>query len=71
MPVVAKTLRPCPEPKSTISGWTLLGTQKLNVFGVLKIVLIDDNLAPSRTGRFCQELGMHNLKFSLIGGPTN
>jgi hypothetical protein len=23
MPVVAKTLRPCPEPKSTISGWTL------------------------------------------------
>ncbi len=23
MSVVAKTLRPCPEPKSTISGWTL------------------------------------------------
>jgi hypothetical protein len=24
MPVVAKTLRPCLEPKSTISGWTLI-----------------------------------------------
>jgi GTP cyclohydrolase I len=23
MPVVAKTLKPCPEPRSTISGWTL------------------------------------------------
>ncbi len=45
--------------------------QKLNVNGVLKIVLIYDNLAPSRTVRFCQELGMHNLKFCLMGGPTN
>jgi hypothetical protein len=28
MPVVAKTLKPCPEPKSTISGWTLVNINR-------------------------------------------
>jgi hypothetical protein len=28
MPAVAKMLRPCPEPTSTISGWTLLDLWK-------------------------------------------
>jgi hypothetical protein len=46
MPVVAKMLRPCPESKSTISGWTLfnnkthIGKCNLRIFALYGLTIL-------------------------------